>query len=78
MNINKLFADSLSTRCRNGLIGCFGPEALNNPEIIAARRDRLTLARNLGPKSLKEIALALYEFGYIDDSNKWLGVNVSN
>jgi hypothetical protein len=66
------FKDSLSTRAKWGLRGCLGPEALNNPEIIAAGRERLTRARNIGSKSLKEIALLLYEFGYIDDIDEWL------
>ena len=70
---NKKFADSLSTRCKNGLIGCFGDGGIVcQPERIAAGRDKLTLARNIGPKSLKEIALLLYDFCYIDDFEQWL------
>ena len=65
----------LSTRSKNGLIGCFGDgDIINQPESIVAGRDRLTRARNIGPKSLKEIALLLHDFGYIDDVEKWLGV----
>ena len=71
-NMKKL-KDCLSTRTKNGLIGCFGDEnIINQPERIAAGRGRLTLARNIGPKSLKEIATYLYELGYIDDIDKWL------
>ena len=70
---NKKFADSLSTRCKNGLIGCFGDgDIICQPERIAAGRDRLTLARNIGKKSLREIAFALYKFGCIDHVEKWL------
>jgi hypothetical protein len=73
MDTNKTFSDMLSTRSINGLIGCFGDgDIINQPERIAAGRDRLTLARNIGPKSLREIALALNEFSYIDDIEKWL------
>ena len=68
---NKKFANSLSTRCKNGLIGCFGDgDIIYQPERIAAGMDRLTLARNIGRKSLKEIALLLYELGFIDDIEK--------
>ena len=67
------FADQLSTRCKNGLIGCFGDgNIIYQPEKIAAGRERLTLARNIGPKSLQEIALGLYQFEYIDDIEEWL------
>ena len=70
----KNFKDMLSTRSKNGLTGAFGdPDIIYQPERIAAGRDRLTLARNIGAKSLQEIALLLYEFGYIDDVEMWLG-----
>jgi hypothetical protein len=62
-NTSKSFADSLSTRCKNGLIGCLGDnDVICQPEKIAAGSKRLTLARNIGPRSIKEIALLLYEF----------------
>jgi len=64
----------LSTRSKNGLSQCFGSKVLEQPERIAAGRVKLTLARNIGPKSLKEIAKLLYEFRYIDDIDKWLCV----
>ena len=68
------FASALSTRCRNGLIGCYGDRDITNtPEKIAAGRDRLTLARNIGAKGLQEIARALCRLGYIDDVEEWLG-----
>ena len=67
------FKDSLSTRAKWGLRGCFGPESLDNPEIVVAGRERLTRARNIGPKSLQEIAFLLCKFGHIDDVEKWLG-----
>ena len=67
------FAESLSTRTKNGLIGCFGDgDIIYQPEKIAAGRDKLTRARNIGAKGLQEIALGLYKFGYIDDPESWL------
>ena len=69
----KKFKDMLSTRCKNGLIGCFGDgDIINQPQRIAAGRDKLTLARNIGPKSLREIAEILHKFHYIEDYDKWL------
>ena len=53
--------------------GAFGdPNIIYQPEKIAVEMDRLTLARNIGPKPLKEIALLLYDFYFIDDVQKWL------
>jgi hypothetical protein len=73
MDTNKTFSDMLSTRSINGLIGCFGDgDIINQPERIAAGRDKLTRARNIGKKSLQEIALALFKYGFIDDTDKWL------
>ena len=70
----KKFKDMLSTRSKNGLVGAFGdPDIIYQPDKIAAGREKLTLARNIGCKSLKEIALLLYEFSYIDDVENWLG-----
>ena len=64
----KTFKDVLSTRSKNGLVGCFGnSDIIYQTEKIVAGRDKLKLARNIGTKSLREIALALFEFGYIDD-----------
>ena len=69
---NISFADGPSTRIKNGLIGCFGDaDIICPPEKIAEGRDKLTLARNIGSKSLKEIAFALHKFGCIDDIDKW-------
>ena len=69
------FAAELSPLCRNGLAGCFGcREVLSHPKVIAeAGKAKLELARNLGNKSLRNIAEALYRFGYFDDIEKWLG-----
>ena len=65
------FTNSLTTRAKNGLTGCFGDvDIIYQPEKIAAGRNKLTLARNIGPKSLKEIALLLHNFCYIDDVEK--------
>jgi len=69
----KNFKNLLSTRSKNGLIGCFcDGDIINQPERIAAGRDKLTRARNIGAVSLGEIATYLYELGYIDDINIWL------
>lgn len=75
METNKTFAGELTTRCKNGLIGCFGDRnIIYQPERIAAEgASRLKLARNIGSKSLKEISLLLYAFCYIEDVKKWLG-----
>jgi hypothetical protein len=73
METNKKFEDSLSTRSMNGLIGCFGDsDIIYQPERIAAGRDKLTLARNIGAVSLGEIASNLYKYGFINDINNWL------
>ena len=69
----KNFKDMLSTRSKNGLIGCFGDgDIINQPERISAGRERLTLARNIGSKSLQEIASNLFKYGFIDDIDNWL------
>jgi len=69
----KTFKDMLSTRSKNGLTGAFGdPDIIFQPERVAAGREKLTLARNVGRKSLHEIASNLYKFGCIDDIEKWL------
>ena len=79
MGKNKKFADSLTTRSKNGLTGFFGdPDILYQPEKIAVGRDRLTLARNIGLKSLQEITFLLFRFGYIGDIKKWLGIKKYN
>ena len=67
------FKDLLSTRAKNGLSRCFGRQALDTPEIIAeASIDRLRLAVGIGPTSLQEIAFALFRYGFIKDTDKWL------
>ena len=68
----KTFKDCLSTRSINALARCLGRDALDHPEVIVAGRARLYRAVGLGPKSLRETAELLYEFGYIDDVEKWL------
>jgi hypothetical protein len=51
----KTFKDMLSTRSKNGLVGCFGDsDIIYQPERIAAGRDKLTLARNIGVVGLME------------------------
>jgi hypothetical protein len=76
MNTNKTFADALSTWSKNGLIRLYGEDILNEPEVIAwlGMNGLLKHAIGLGPKSLKEIALLLCDFYYIDDIEKWLDV----
>ena len=65
---NKDFAKKLSARCKNGLIGCFGDsDIINQPERIAAGRDKLALARNIGAKSLREIPFNFCKYGLIND-----------
>jgi hypothetical protein len=72
--MDTLFAENLSTRCKNGLTGCFGdPDIIYQPEKIASGRDRLYLARNIGPKSLQEIAELLHKFGFVGNPDKWIG-----
>jgi hypothetical protein len=67
------FKDMLSTRSKNGLIGCFSDDdIINQPERIAAGRHKLTRARNIGRKALQEIASNLYKYGFINDIDKWL------
>ena len=73
METYKTFADELSTWSKNGLSRLFGRDILKEPEVIAGIGIVvLKHAIGLGPKSLREIGLALYGFGYIDDVEKWL------
>jgi hypothetical protein len=74
METYKTFADDLSTWSKNGLSRLYGEDILKEPEMIAwlGMIGVLKLAIGLGPKSLKEIALLLYDFYYIDDVEKWL------
>ena len=63
----------LSTRPKNALTNYFRNEnILDNPQKIAGL-DRVKLAKikNLGRKSLKEIAFALHAIGYIEDMDSW-------
>ena len=70
---NKSFADTLPTRSKNCLACCFGRDVLTKPEIIVkAGMKRLRLAEGVGPKSLREITVVLYEFCYIDNIDEWL------
>jgi hypothetical protein len=74
MDTGKIFADELSTWSKNGLSRLFGREVLKEPEVIAGIGIAvLEDAIGLGPKSLQEIALALYKSGYIDEPDRWLG-----
>ena len=66
------FKDRLSTRARNGISRCYDSQVLDRPELIAVEGPgRLVMTVQLGPKSIKEIALALYESGYIDGAGLW-------
>ena len=69
----KKFKDMLSTWSKNGLSRLYGRDILEKPEVIAGIGvSGLEQAIGLGPKSLKEIALSLYKFNYIDDIDQWL------
>ena len=73
METSKKFADGLSTWSKNGLVRLFGRDVLKEPEVIAGLgMEPLKMAIGLGPKSLHEIAWALYGFGYIDDIEQWM------
>ena len=73
----KSFADRLSTRAKNGLAGAFGdPNIIYHPEWNVAGRGRLTRARNIGPQTLREIAMGLHKIGLIDNPDKWLGSKI--
>ena len=74
METYKTFADDLSTWSKNGLSRLYGEDILKEPEVIAwlGMIGVLKLAIGLGPKSLKEIALLLYAYRYIDDVEQWL------
>jgi hypothetical protein len=77
--MDKTFADMLSTRSKNGLVGCLGDrDIINQPERIAAGRDKLTRARNIGSKSLKEIAFNLSKYGFIKYIEPYKGLNKTN
>jgi hypothetical protein len=42
-----------------------------------SKSGRVKIDSQLGPKSIREIALALYEYSYIDDTEVGLGNNLS-
>jgi hypothetical protein len=44
-------------------------------DISAAGKTKLSQAVELGARSLQKIAKLLYEFGYINDVEKWLRKN---
>jgi hypothetical protein len=70
---NTSFKDELSSWSKDGLSRIFGSEILDSPEVIAGLgTESLNKAIGLGPKSLHEIAEALYKSGYIDDPVRWL------
>ena len=72
--LNETFADELSTWSKDGLTRLYGKDILKEPEVIAdIGMAGFKMAIGLGPKSLQEIALLLYEFSYIDDVENWLG-----
>jgi len=75
--MNTKFADSLSTRAKNGLTGAFGNrDIIYQPERIAAGRGRHTRARNIGLLTLQEIAMGLHKIGLIDNPDTWLGSKI--
>jgi hypothetical protein len=70
---NTSFKDELSSWSKDGLSRLFGPQILDTPEVIAGLgTESLNKAIGLGPKSLQEIARALYKYGCIDDPVRWL------
>ena len=72
MDTNKTFSDELSTWSKNGLSRLYGKDILKKPEVIAGiGMAALEQAIGLGPKSLQEIAFFLFEYGFIDDIDKW-------
>lgn len=64
----------LSVRSQKALISYFKTEdILNNPQKIAnLGRVKFPRIRNLGRKSIKEIAFALHDLGYIENIDVWL------
>ena len=75
MDTNKTLDDELSTLSKNGLSLLYGRDILKDPKFVAEiGMDGLKMPFFvLGPKALQEIAEALYEFGYINDPDKWIG-----
>jgi len=63
----------LSTRPKNALTNYFRNEnILDNPQKIAGLgRVKLAKIKNLGRKSVNEIAFALHAIGYIEDMDSW-------
>ena len=75
----KTFKELLSTRSKNGISRCFGPQILDTPTVIAdAGPARLRRTNQLGPKSLREIAEVLLGLGYIKDPDQWLKIKTAN
>jgi predicted DNA-binding protein YlxM (UPF0122 family) len=64
----------LSNRSRNALVGHFNGEAiLGNPKKISEiGGDELVRIKNIGQKSMRELASALNSLGFIKCENSWL------
>jgi len=63
-----------SRRVQNALESYFVNENIleNHEKLAAAGRYKIESIRNIGKKSIKEIAFVLYELGYIEDPDEWL------
>jgi len=71
------FKNCLSARSKNGIPRCFGRQVIDTLEIIAAAGPtRSKMTNELGPKSLREIAEMLYQFGYVECSYEWIGSKI--
>jgi hypothetical protein len=63
----------LSNRSRNALVGHFNDETiLENPKKISEIGDELVRIKNIGQKSMRELASALNSLGIIKCENSWL------
>ena len=67
------FASRISARARNGLVIRFMDEGiLSDPgRVVKLGRDGLCKVKRLGPMSVEEISMALYDLGYIEDPDSW-------
>jgi hypothetical protein len=64
----------LSQKSTSGITRCFGRDALDQPErIAAASSTRLNMTIQLGPKSLQEIEELLQKSGFIGNPDTWPG-----
>jgi hypothetical protein len=64
----------LSCRAQNALVGHFNDEAiLENPQKISEiGRDELVRIKNIGTKSMRELASAMNSLGFVECEESWL------